>query len=67
MKKGKSKKIAYSLSKGSASGKITFKSANKKIAAVDENGKITGKKKGKPKITLKTYNGKKATVKVVVK
>ncbi len=67
VKKGKSKKIAYSLSKGSASGKITFKSANKKIAAVDENGKITGKKKGKTKITLKTYNGKKATVKVVVK
>ncbi len=67
VKKGKTKKIAYSLSKGSASGKITFKSANKKIATVDENGKITGKKKGKTKITLKTYNGKKTTVKVVVK
>ena len=67
VKKGKSKQIGYVLSKGSASGKVTFKSSSKRIAAVDENGKITGKKKGKAKITLRTYNGKKTAVTVVVK
>lgn len=67
VKKGKTAQIKYSLSKGAASGKVTFKSSNKKIATVSESGKITGKKKGTTKITIKTYNGKKATVKVVVK
>lgn len=67
VKKGKTAQIKYTLSKNSASGTVTFTSANKKIATVSETGKITGKKKGTTKITLKTYNGKKATVTVVVK
>lgn len=40
--------------------KVTWKSANKKIASIDKNGKVTGKKVGKVKITAtvlkKKYN-----------
>ena len=46
----------------------TFKiaSSNKKIAKVNKNGKVTALKKGKTIITVKTYNNKKATIKLTV-
>jgi len=49
-----------------ASSKLTWKSADPSIAKVDKKGKITGVSKGSTKITVKTKNGKKATLKVKV-
>ena len=46
--------------KGNVSSKavVTWKSSNKKIAVVSKNGRVTGKKAGKAKITV-TVSGKK--------
>jgi hypothetical protein len=41
--------------------KVTFSSSNKKILSVDKAGKITAKKKGTAKITIKAGNKKYAT------
>lgn len=49
-----------------ANDKLSFSSSNKKVAAVSAKGKITAKKKGTTKITVKAGN-KKAVVKVTVK
>ena len=49
----------------SASG-MKFTSSKKKVAAVNKKGVVTGKKKGKAKITV-VMNGKKYTVNVKVK
>ncbi len=55
--------------KGNVSSKavVTWKSSNKKIAVVSKNGRVTGKKAGKAKITV-TVSGKKgkAVCKVTV-
>lgn len=64
LKKKKSYTIAL---KNTASAKLSFKTSNKKIATVSSSGKVTAKKKGSCKITVTTYNGKKATLKVKVK
>ena len=52
-----------------ANKKVTYKSANKKIATVTSKGVIKGKKAGKTKITVtsKKNKKKKTTIKVVVK
>ena len=47
--------------------RIKFESGNKKIATVDKNGKIKGKKKGKTTIYVYAQNGLYKTVKVTVK
>ena len=51
--------------------KASYKTANKKIAAVAKNGKITAKKKGTAKVkavvTLKNGTKKTVTMKVKVK
>jgi uncharacterized protein YjdB len=48
-----------------AVGKVTFKSSNKKIATVNSKGKVTAKKAGTVKITVKASNiNKKVTIKV---
>jgi len=67
LKKGKTFKIKYKLPKNTASNKITFKSSNKKVATVDENGKVKALKKGKATITVQTFNKKKAKIKITVK
>lgn len=64
---GKSEKITYSFPRGTYSRKVIFKSSNKKVAAVSKDGVVKAKKKGGCKITVKTYNGKKAVFKVKVK
>ncbi|MBR6159999.1 MAG: Ig-like domain-containing protein, partial [Lachnospiraceae bacterium] len=46
---------------------VTWKSSNKKVATVDKNGKVKGKKKGTATITATTKNGKKYKCKVTVK
>ena len=66
LKVGKSYSIKAKRSAKSA-GKITYKTSNKKVATVDAKGKVKAKKKGKAVITAKTYNGKKATIKIIVK
>lgn len=62
------KKKTYTIAlKGTNSAKLTYKTSNKKVATVNSSGVVTGKKKGNCKITVTTYNGKKATLKVKVK
>jgi len=46
---------------------ITWKSSNPKVAAVDRAGQVTGAKKGKATITVRTSNGKRDTCVVTVK
>lgn len=52
------------LPSGILGAKISYKSSNKKIATVNKNGKVTGKKQGKVRITttIKLSNGSKVTV-----
>ena len=63
VKVGKTTKIT---AKATPSGKVTYKSSNKKVATVSSNGTVKGIKKGTAKITV-TCNGVSKTVKVTVK
>ena len=68
LKKGKSFTLKTKVTAtGKISKKVAYKSSNKKVATVDKNGKIVAKGNGKATITVKTADGKKATVKVTVK
>lgn len=67
IKKGASSKLNIALSPGSASNKLTYKSNNSKVVTVSTAGKIKGLKTGSAVITVKTYNGKTAKLKVTVK
>lgn len=51
---------------GDSVGECTYSSSKKQYATVSADGVITGKKKGTTTITVKTYNGKKTSVKVSV-
>jgi beta-glucanase (GH16 family) len=69
IKKNKTFKLKVSVkTTGKASKKVTYKSANTKIATVSSSGKITAKKTGTTKVTIKSVaNPKiKKTVKVKV-
>ena len=66
VKKKKTVKVKYSVTAG-YTGTVKFTSSNKKIATVSSKGVVTGKKKGKCKITVKLSNGNKAVVTVKVK
>ena len=67
LKKGKNTfKIEAAKKPLTYKGKITYNSANKKIATVNSKGKITAKKVGKTKIYVKC-GSKKVTIKVTVK
>ena len=59
-------KLKVSFPNKTASNKLTWKSSNKKVATVDENGIVTGVKKGTAKITVTTFNKKSTTCKVTV-
>lgn len=61
--KGKSTVLKASGTKG----RIIWKSSNSRVAAVNQSGKITAKKKGTAVITASLSNGKKAVCKVTVK
>lgn len=65
MKKGKQYKISYSVVSGS--GKVTFKSSNRKVATVTSKGVVKAKKKGTAVITVKIANGNTKKVKITVK
>jgi len=47
--------------------KVTWKSDNTKVAAVDKNGIVTGKSVGTANISVTSHNGKTAVCKVTVK
>ena len=66
LKKNKTYTLKATLSSGSSSVK-SWSSSNKKIAAVSSSGVVTAKAKGTATVTVKTYNGKTAKCKVVVK
>lgn len=66
IKKGKTHQIKAVRSPASCVQKITYKSANKKIATVTSTGKVKGIKKGKTKITVKCGT-KTKTIKITVK
>ena len=67
LKKGKSFKIKTTFKTGYYCSKVTYKSSNKKVAAVSSSGKVTAKKKGKATITVNASTGLKKTVKITVK
>lgn len=64
--KGEIYELAPTLTEGSAA-RLTYSSSDKSVAFVDGEGRILAKKKGEAQITVRTHNGKKATLKVTVK
>lgn len=67
LKKGQKYQLHYKITPtNSTVTKVTFSSSKKKIASITKKGKITAKKKGKTKITVKTQNGKKASYMLTV-
>lgn len=67
LKRGKTASLKVKLPAGTASRKLTFTSSKRAVASVSAKGKVTAKKAGIAKITVKTYNGKKASITVRVK
>lgn len=66
LKQGKTFKIKAKLPKGAASHKITFSSNKPSVAKVSANGKVFAVRKGSATITARTFNGKKAKMKIRV-
>ena len=66
LKKGKTFVLKPTLLPSGASGKITYKTSNKKVVTVDAKGKVTAKGKGSAVITV-TAGKVKKTCKVTVK
>lgn len=58
---GKTTKLSVELGTGMSVNGVKFTSSNPKIVTVDADGRITGKRAGKAKITARTYNGKTAS------
>ncbi len=67
LKKGRTFQIKVKLPENTASRKLTYSSSKKAVASVSSTGKITAKKKGSAVITVKTFNKKKARLKLTVK
>lgn len=67
IKKGNTFKITAKVPAGSASYHFKYTSSNKKVAKVNKKGKVTAVKKGTAVITVRTYNNKKATIKITVR
>ena len=67
VKAGKKITLKTKLTPTKAKTILTWSSSNKKIATVTQKGVVKGIRKGTVTITVKTANGKKATVKVTVK
>lgn len=67
LKKGKAWKLRVKLPKGAASYQITFSSSKKKVVSVKADGRVKALKKGSAVITARSFNGKKARIKITVK
>lgn len=63
----KSFSVKVKLPANTASHSISYTSSKPRVAKVSKQGKVTGKKQGSAIITVKTFNGKKAKIKVKVK
>lgn len=63
---GQNQVLTASLPKKTASYKLTWISSNKKVAKVDANGVVTAVGAGMAKITVTTFNKKKAACEVTV-
>lgn len=66
MKVGKKLQLKASLTPTKAKTAFTWTSSNKKVATVSSKGVVKALKPGKTKITVKTANGKKATIIITV-
>ena len=64
--KGKKLKLKATLPDGTASA-LTWSSSKPKVASVDQKGIVTAIKPGTAVITVRTYNGKAASVTITVK
>ena len=67
IKRKKSFKIKPRFTKGYYSRTVKFSSSRKSVATVNSKGVVKAKKRGKTTITLKSFNGKKAYVRVTVR
>ena len=66
LKVGATLQLYTKLTPSTAVTTLTWASSNKKVATVDQNGKVVAMKKGTATIAVKTANGKIAKVKVKV-
>ena len=66
MRPGETFQLNAGLSPATAQSALTWKTSKAKVATVDGNGLVTAYAKGKAKITVMTYNKKKATITVNV-
>ena len=66
VKVGKTVKLTAKLTPTKARTTLTWTTSDKKVATVTQKGVVKGVKKGTATITVKTANGKKASVKVTV-
>ena len=64
---GDTLQLKATLPKKTASNKITWTSSDKNVATVSDTGKVTAKAVGEATITVRTFNGKKASCNVAVK
>lgn len=67
LKVGKKLTLHATVSPAKVKTKLTWSSSNAKVAAVSSKGVVTAKKAGTAKITVKTANGKSATITITVK
>lgn len=66
LKKGKTFQIKAKVPKKSANNTYTYSSSKKSVATVSKKGKVKARKRGSTVITVKTYNGKKAKMTIIV-
>lgn len=61
---GKSANLKAKIQSGTSFYGLTYKSSKPSVVSVTDKGIVTAKRPGKATITIKTYNGKKMTVKI---
>lgn len=66
MNMGDALQLSATLSPVTAISDLTWSSSKNKVCVVDANGRVTALNTGSAKITVRTYNKKKATVKIKV-
>ncbi|MGN1167968.1 MAG: Ig-like domain-containing protein, partial [Lachnospiraceae bacterium] len=67
LQKGKSVTLSTLLTPLNSTDQLTYSSSNSKVVQVNKNGKVTAKKPGKAKVTIKTSSGKSVKITITVK